>query len=34
MKSLVIFVSAETELWQPSFFDVDQESVCVPGINE
>lgn len=34
MKSLVIFMSAETELWQPLLFDIDQESVRVPGIDE
>lgn len=34
MKPLVIFMSAETELWQPLLFDIDQESVNVPEIDE
>lgn len=34
MKSLVIFMSAETELWQPLLFGIDQESVHVPEIDE
>lgn len=34
MKSLVIFMSAKTELWQPLLFDIDQVSVHVPAIDE
>lgn len=34
MKSLVIFMSAETELWQLLLFDIDKESVHAPEINE
>lgn len=34
MKSLVLFMSAEIELWQPFLFDIDQESAHVPEIDE
>lgn len=34
MKSLVIFTSAETELWQPLLFDIDLDCVNVPEIDE
>lgn len=34
MKSLVIFMSAETELWQPLLFEIEQEGVDAPEIDE
>lgn len=34
MKSLVIFMSAETELWQPFLFEIEQEGIDAPEIDE
>lgn len=34
MKSLVIFMSAETELWQQLLFEIEQEGIDAPEIDE